>query len=148
MKEKGYTIQRWYKNEDDIGVDTLSRLEMAFAVGATDREACHFARCSVVAFRRFEQKNEWYKEIKENLRESLITKARFTIADDIESVDTAKWFLQRRRKDEFSERVETTGKDGAPILVLPMALIEKNKLKEDTSLLDNKNINESTSSTE
>jgi hypothetical protein len=46
--------------------------------------------------------------IKERLKESLVLKARTVIANSLNNKDenTAKWYLERKKKDEFSTKIE------------------------------------------
>lgn len=106
------------------------QLEIAFAAGASRKDACLFAGVTVDKFSYYMKVHPEYQMRLDSLKESPVMKARQTVVDDLDNVETAKWYLQRKRKDEFSERYEATGKDGAPILVLPPSLIEKNRLIE------------------
>ena len=56
-------------------------------------------------------------ERKEQLKESLIFKARTVVANALDRQDenTAKWYLERKKKAEFSTRQELTGEDGAAL---------------------------------
>lgn len=51
------------------------------------------------------------------LREQPVLHARTTIVNAIKkNPQTAAWYLERKRKKEFSERKELTGADGAPLI--------------------------------
>jgi hypothetical protein len=48
-----------------------------------------------------------FYERKLQLKESPTVKARATIVADLDSPESAKWYLERKRKDEFSTKTET-----------------------------------------
>ncbi len=49
------------------------------------------------------------------LRERPILKARQTIVKALDNPQHAQWYLARKKKQEFAERIENTGADGNPI---------------------------------
>lgn len=51
----------------------------------------------------------------EQLRDKPVLKARATVVAALHTPEVAKWYLERRRKDEFTSRQEHTGKDGGAI---------------------------------
>ena len=91
--------------------ETISKLEQAFSVGCTDVEACLLANVSNSALYNYQQANPDFVERKERLKESLSLKSRLVIADKLnkDDVDTAKWYLERKKKNEFSTKIETGG---------------------------------------
>ncbi len=93
-----------------ITENTLFKLEEAFAIGATDTEACFFADISTAALYSYQRENPEYINRKEALKDSLVLKARNTIAKDMPNPGTSKWYLERKRKDEFGQvhKVEAT----------------------------------------
>lgn len=94
--------------------DVLNKLEQAFSLGASDVEACFFAGISHQTLYNYQDKNPEFIERKKALKEKLVLKARSVIASSMESGDkqTAQWYLERRKKDEFSIRQEQTGANG------------------------------------
>lgn len=104
--------------------EVLTKLESAFAIGATDIEACLFADILVESLYLYQRKNPEYIKRKEMLKQKPILKARNTVANALNEVDTAKWYLERKKKDEFSLRNELTGADGASLTLAD--LIKKN----------------------
>jgi len=111
------------KNQCNCGRPTviteqvLLKLEQAFTYDMTDQEACLYAGISVAPFYAYQKANPKFKERKEQLKNSVALKAKANIARSINEGDKAdtKWWLERRRKDEFSPRSEYTGKDGGDI---------------------------------
>ncbi len=95
--------------------DTIRKLEEAFAIDASVKEACYYADISTDTYYR------WIKEYPElsykleRLREKPVLKARQTVVRSLDNPDYAFKYLERKKKDEFSPRQELTGKDGNPI---------------------------------
>lgn len=107
--------------------EIISKLEQAFSMGCTDLEACFFANIGKSTLYNYQDRHPEFVERKEQLKQRLIFQARTVIASALSNNDenTAKWYLERKKKDEFSTRVENTGKDGealqAPVLnILPV----------------------------
>lgn len=95
--------------------DVIAKLEQAYAFGASDGEACMYADISPDALYRYEKKNPKFRERKLALKKKPILKARQTIIKDIENVDTAKWYLSRKRKEEFSTKSVLEHEKAIPI---------------------------------
>lgn len=112
----------------------IEKLEEAFEIGCSDREAALHAGIHVSSLYNYYQTNPKFKDRVEALKESLVYKARRTVAGSIESsTTTSQWYLERKRRDEFSGRTEITGKDGAPIA----GLTEDQKKKLDNLFEEN-----------
>jgi hypothetical protein len=95
--------------------DTIRKLEEAFSIDASVKEACYYADISTDTFYR------WIKEYPklsyklDRLREKPVLKARQTVVKSLDNPDYAFKYLERKKKDEFSPRQELTGKDGESI---------------------------------
>ena len=65
----------------------------------------------------YQEKYPEFVDRKAALKEKMILKARSVVNDALENKDlqTAQWYLERKRKDEFSARSEHTGADGNAI---------------------------------
>lgn len=132
------------KPEDLVGAgrptimtpDRVNKLEQAFALGCSDKEACLYADISKQTLYSYQKKNPEFVDRKEILKESLVLKARTVIADSLnnKNEDTARWYLERKKKAEFSTRQEITGEDGeslTPVInILPIEV--KNGNSSDT----------------
>lgn len=94
--------------------DIIAKLEQAFSLGASDLEACFYAGIGKTSLYRYQEEHPEFTERKKALKEKLVLKARSVVADALENKDkqTAQWYLERRKKDEFSIRQEQTGADG------------------------------------
>lgn len=112
--------------------DVINKLEQVFAIGGTDKEACSYADISHQTLYDYQKLKPDFVERKEMLKERPFIKARQTIVKALDNPHDAQWFLERKRKNEFAQRTEMTGKDGQPILVIPAELINKNVFDTST----------------
>lgn len=117
--------QDWENNENkfkDFTAEKLAELKNAFAMGFTDSEACLYADVWVRRFYDYCIENEDFRELKELLKQKPKMKAKLNIMEtinmkvekeDIKAIerklDTSKWYLERKAKDEFSLRSEIEG---------------------------------------
>lgn len=88
--------------------ETIDKLRTAFLMGCSDIEACLYADISKTALYNYQQKNPDFVDQKEQWKEQLVLKARTVIANALNNKDenTAKWYLERKAKNEFSTKVE------------------------------------------
>jgi len=107
MPKKG---ENNYKMTDEA----VRKLEEAFAIDATVGEACFYAEISRDTYYRWIKENPDLSDKFERLREKPILKARQTVVNALDSPKDAQWYLERKRKREFAQRVEQTGEDGEP----------------------------------
>lgn len=111
--------------------EVVTKLEEAFSRDCTDTEACIFAGISRMTLHRYQEDNPEFCDRKALLKDTLVLKARTNIAERIEKGDleTSKWYIERKKRGEFSTRQEVTGEDGAPIVptieILPVAVMDK-----------------------
>lgn len=117
-----------------ITPEVIAKLEHAFSIGATDREAIAFAEVSQDAFYDYQKKHPEFAERKERLKQRPVLLAQNTIIKNLEDPKVAQWYLERRKPRDFSARVEVTGADGAALTppqinILPVAVgvAKKNK---------------------
>jgi hypothetical protein len=89
--------------------ETLAKLEDAFAYGLTDQEACFVANISKDALYDYCNKHPEFSDRKEALKQSPTIRAKRTVVKAIDGGDkeTAKWYLERKNKDEFSTKTNT-----------------------------------------
>lgn len=85
--------------------DVVNKLEQAFSMGCSDLEACLHAGISKQTLYDYQAKNPKFVDRKEQLKEKLVLKARTVIAEALNRKDenTAKWYLERKKKDEFGK---------------------------------------------
>jgi hypothetical protein len=91
--------------------DVLAKWEQAFALGCTDTEACLYADVSVDVLYDYQRKNLEFAKRKERLKENPMLKARTTVVGALGEVEHAKWYLERKKKDEFAQKqqIENSG---------------------------------------
>lgn len=91
------------KNENDV----VAKLECAFSMGATVKEACCLAGISTDSFYRYSKKYPEFRNKIEVLQSKPILLARTVIFNGLlgGDVNLAKWYLERKRPQEFSPRV-------------------------------------------
>lgn len=89
----------------------ISKLELLFSQGLSDREACLIADISTTALYDYCTANPEFAERKELLKDNPKIKAKLNIAEAIEAkdIDMSKWYLERKAKDEFSTKQEISG---------------------------------------
>lgn len=83
-------------------------------------EACLYAGISRDAYYDYIKVNPEFATKADMLRSNLKMQAKKNISAAIQTstlttTDTSKWYLERRAKDEFSNRQELTGADGKPM---------------------------------
>jgi hypothetical protein len=88
--------------------EMVEKLEMLFAKGLSDREACLIADINPQTLYNYCNDNPEFFERKELLKEQVKTKAKLNVAEAINNndVDLSKWYLERKSKDEFSTKQE------------------------------------------
>lgn len=87
--------------------ETISKLEQAFAYGASDKEACFYAGISHESLYKYQKQHPEFTDRKEALKEQPILAAREKVVKEIRNdVKAAQWYLERKRKDEFGTRTE------------------------------------------
>ncbi len=87
----------------------LKKLGEAFLMGCTDEEACIFAEISPQTLYNFQEKNKKFLEKKELWKQNPVLKARTTIFNDLDRPESARWYLERKKKDEFAPKQEFGG---------------------------------------
>ncbi len=97
-----------------ITQDILQKIEYAFSIGCTDKEACIYADIAPSTFYKYCEDNPDFSERKELLKDKPVLAARMAVVKAIESGDTkmAWLYLERKRTEEFGQRkkIEIEGK--------------------------------------
>lgn len=108
------TDYKWWED-----LEKKTKLEQAFAIGCTDKEACSYAEITPDQLYYYTREvNPEFQVKKEELKEKPILKAKQTIVKNLDNPEHAKWYLERKKKDEFSQRQEMTGADGEKLQVI------------------------------
>ncbi len=99
--------------------EVLRKLDEAFSNGASDREACFLAGISKTALYEYQEVNLDYADRKADLKDMIKYQAKRVIKDKIyaRDIDTAKWYVERKVKEEFSLKTENelSTKDDKPL---------------------------------
>ncbi len=111
--------------------ETITKLEIAFSNGATDKQACFVAGISERALYEYCVINPEFAQRKEALKEDLKYIAKSTIAHALQArnLEITQWYADRKMKDEgFSTRTEHTGGNGKDLFT---GLTDEDKAKLD-----------------
>lgn len=93
--------------------DVVSKLEAAFASGATDKEACVYAGISRSALFRYEEENPEFRNRKLQLKAYPVLQARQTVVKAITTdPNLAFKYLERKLPNEFGAKVKVEGGGG------------------------------------
>lgn len=96
----------------------LAKLEQAFAIDATVKEALSYADIGNDAYYDYLKKHPEFAERISKLRERPVLAARQKVVSGIkDSYANAMDYLKRKRRLEFSDRMEVTGAEGEAIKV-------------------------------
>lgn len=82
----------------------------AYKIDANDDEACSYAGISLDQLRYFKETHPDFSLVKHACHQILGLKAKQALAKKVEN--EPEWYLERRRKDEYSTRSEQTGANG------------------------------------
>jgi hypothetical protein len=110
-KLKEFIYQKSEQSNNPITVETLIDLKTAFSIGCSQNEACEYAGITPVGYCK------WKREMPDDLKvkwdflvakwqNQMILKARDTIRNNLDDPMTSKWYLERKRRDEFATRTE------------------------------------------
>ena len=106
-----------------LSEDSVNKLKEAFAIGADVSAACFYADISRQTYYNWEKENPELKEKFDRLKEKPVLKAYQTIAKGLDDINTAKWYVERKRKKEFGNNLDITS-DNKPIPIIPIKIEE------------------------
>lgn len=88
--------------------DVLAKLEAAFSWGCPDTEACLYADINPSSLYDYQKEHPEFTKRKELLKDTPSLKARQVLNAAIRQKDkqAAQWWLERKKKEEFSVRSE------------------------------------------
>src|SRR5690606_330387 len=102
--------------------EVVGKLEYAFALGCTDEEACLYADVSPAALYNFQERDPAFLERKNLLKQKPVLEARESVLKGIKYDRRLAFdYLKSKKRDEFADRQELTGKDGQPIEIQTLA---------------------------
>lgn len=83
----------------------VKKLEEAFAIGCTDKEACLYADISERTLYTYQEKHPEFAQRKELLKEKPVLTARNTVVRSLQTdPDIALKYLERKKSDEFATK--------------------------------------------
>ena len=102
-----------------ITAAVLNKLDYAFSIGCSIREAALYADISETCLYNYLRDNPEYKCRVDMLRCNPVLKAKKCLYDDIENGDgvAARWLLERRASNEYSTRSEVAIEGGASLTI-------------------------------
>lgn len=132
------------KNPEDLlkkGRKEVITLEIAdrfigfFRMGLNDEESCEQLDVTMSTLYNYQKNHPDFLEKKRLAKTNLVANAKRELFAGLRSedpkvrIDTAKWVLERRAKNEFSTRQELTGRDGESLM--PTIEIQPVKAKDE-----------------
>ena len=85
--------------------EVLEKLKYAYMADSTDEEACIYAGISTAVLYKYQKRIPEFKEQKREWKQRPVLAARVKVVNDIpQNIETAKWYLERKRKNEFSAK--------------------------------------------
>lgn len=109
---------------------TIGKLKEGFAQGFSVRNACIWADISQDTYFEYCKKHPNFSEQCKTLQQKPLIKSILVINKALNEGDvgTAKWYAERKGKEEFSTRQELTGTDGKQLMP-PKIIISTNPIK-------------------
>lgn len=86
-------------------LETVKKLEEAFAMGATDDAACFYADITPATLYTYQNLYPAFTERKRLLKSKPILKALDTVVNALSDPNHAKWYLERKHED-FKDKKE------------------------------------------
>lgn len=107
LKFKGKNEKKT-RNPPKINEFVVARIEDAISLGCTQTEACLLAGISPKTLLEWQKDNPLWVERKEFLARTQIRKAKNVISDALDNgdVNTAKWYLEKKCRDEFGNQIK------------------------------------------
>jgi len=99
--------------------EAIKKMEDSFSQGFSISDACIFADISRETFYNYCQATEGFLDKCKALQQRPLLKSILVINKALNEgdVNTAKWYAERKRKEEFSLRSEITGEEGEAIKI-------------------------------
>lgn len=82
----------------------LRKLEYAFSIGSSDKEACTYADIAPSTLYEFQKESPQFVERKAMLKLRPVLRARETIMKNLSQPETARWYLERKAAREFNPK--------------------------------------------
>lgn len=108
--------------------EVIRKIEEVAALDGSVEEMAYYAGISRGTLYSYLEDNQGFSDRIKALRERPVLKARQTVVKALDQPQHAEWYLSRKKKKEFAERVEQTGKDGEALIQNTFTEEEKIKL--------------------
>lgn len=130
-KKKDPKDYKKFGRPQKIQEEELRKLETAFKMGCNNSEACVFAEVPESTFYDYIRANPDFSDKITRWKLNPILKAKHTLYQNLDDIKTAQWYLERKRKQEFSTAQEIINTN-ANLEITNEKIIEKvmNKIKE------------------
>lgn len=86
--------------------EIIRKIEECAALGSSIEEIAFYVGIHRATLYRWMEEDQELKDRIEELQERPILKARQTLVKSLDEPEHAKWYLERKRKNEFSQRTE------------------------------------------
>ena len=99
--------------------EVVRKLEDCFVNALTDEQACIYVGIGLRTLHDYCTLNPKFRIKKEELKKRVDIKAKMNIVKSIvkdNNIQDSKWWNERKNKEEFSLRIENTGKDGKDLI--------------------------------
>lgn len=100
-------------------MEIVSKLELAFKNDFNISQACDYANISRDTYYKWLEEKRGFSDKMEAAQSHLIRKAKINLANAIEAgnIETSKWVLERRAKDEYSSRQDVDITGNVPVVI-------------------------------
>ena len=102
--------------------EAIAKLEFAFCKGFTDQQASDYVSIDISTLYDYCKKHPEFSHKKEKLKRTPNLTAKINLVEAMDNEDmtikmnSSRFWAERKMKDEFSLRVENTGKDGKDLI--------------------------------
>ena len=114
-------------NKSKLTPEMQSKIEEVAALDGSVEEMAYYCDVSRQTIYNWLEEDKKLFDKVERLRERPVLKARQTISKSLDQPQHAQWYLTRKRKKEFAERIEQTGEGGKDLI--PLNLINYGDVK-------------------
>ena len=97
--------------------ETIRKIEEVAALDGSVAEMAYYVGIHPDTIYAHMKENQEFSDRIKALRERPVLKARQTIVKSLDNPSDAQWYIERKRKKEFSLRKEMTGENGDPIKI-------------------------------
>ena len=109
-------------NKSKLTPEMQSKIEEVAALDGSVEEMAYYCDVSRQTIYNWLDENKELFDKVERLRERPVLKARQTISKSLDHPQHAQWYLTRKRKKEFAERIEQTGADGKELPIMGIVI--------------------------